>query len=141
MMAPEPEAPDKAHIAAGEMGDVDHTAEIAEMAPPPDCADATGDGTLVLRITVDDTPVLIVRTPDGQLVALDGNTCGEVHTEPADTVYPLPSENCDAAVGDGRVVLRITVGETPVLLVHTADGQLVALGGNTCSHIPPDQPN
>ena len=141
MAAPEPEAADEAHIAAGEMSDADHTAEVAEMAPPPDCADAVGDGRVALRITVDDTPVLIVRTPDGQLVALNGTTCGEVHTEPADTVYPLPSESCDAAVGDGRVALRITVGGTPVLLVHTGDGQLVALGGDTCSHIPPDQPN
>ena len=141
MAVPEPEAADEAHIAAGEMSDADHTVEMAEMAPPPDCADATGDGTLVLRITVDDTPVLIVRTPDGQLVALDGTTCGQIPPEPADTVSPPPSQSCDTAVADGRVALRINVGDTPVLLVHTADGQLVALGGNTCSHIPPDQPN
>ena len=141
MAVPEHEAAGDAHIAAGEMSDADHTAEVAEMAPPPDCADAVGDGTLVLRITVENVPVLIVRTVGGQLEALDGTTCGQIPPEPADTVSPPPSQSCDTAVADGRVALRINVGDTPVLLVHTADGQLVALGGNTCSHIPPDQPN
>ena len=102
--------------------------------------DAVGDGTVELRITAGETPVLIIRTIDERLVALNGTTCGEIPPEPPDTVYPLPSESCDAAVGDGRVALRIAVGETPVLIIHTIDGRLVGLGGDTCSYIPPTEP-
>ena len=125
---------------AADMDDMEPPADTPTDPPPTGCAAAVGDGTVELRITAGETRVLIIRTIDERLVALNGTTCGEIPPEPPDTVYPLPSESCDAAVGDGRVALRITVGETPVLIIHTIDGRLVGLGGDTCSYIPPTEP-
>ena len=127
-------------MAADDMGDMGDMEDIPTDPPPGGCDAAVGDGTVELQITAGETPVLVIRTIDERLVALNGTTCGEIPPEPPDTVYPLPSESCDAAVGDGRVALRIAVGETPVLIIHTIDGRLVGLGGDTCSSIPPTEP-
>lgn len=120
-------------------GDVEAAAERAAAAPDG-CVAAVGDGTVELRITVGETPVLVSRTTDERLVALNGATCVEIPAEPADAVHPLPSESCVAAVGDGRIALNITVGETPVLIVHTVDVRLVAIDAATCDDIPATEP-
>lgn len=144
---PEAAAP-AAEPAAMEAAAADDMAD--DMGPPADadaglraesCAAAVGDGAVKLQIIVGETPVLIIRTVDGRLVAINGTTCGEIPlAEPPDASSPLPPESCVPAVGDGRVELRITVGETPVLIIRTVDGRFVGRNGDTCSDIPPAEP-
>ena len=127
----------------GEMtaDDMDPPADVDGGPPAEHCASAVDDGTVELRITVDETPVLIIRTIDERLVAINGTTCGEIPpAQPPDALYPLPPESCAAAVGDGRVALHIIVGETPVLIIRTVDGRLSGLAGDTCSEFPPAEP-
>jgi len=42
------------------------------------CAAAIGDGSVELRLTFTGTRILVVRTSDGPLTALDGTTCGGI---------------------------------------------------------------
>ena len=44
------------------------------------CAGAIGDGTVELRLNFSGTRVLVIRTADGSLIALDGTTCGAIPT-------------------------------------------------------------
>ena len=132
-------ADDMDNMAADDMGDGTEDEVMAADPAPESCAAAVGDGTVDLRITAGDTPVLIVRTPDGQITALDATTCTEIPpTEARDTTTDPPPESC--AVGDGTVDLRITAGDTPVLIVRTPDGQITALDATTCTEIPPAEP-
>ncbi|MYI56073.1 MAG: hypothetical protein F4062_03430 [Acidimicrobiia bacterium] len=52
----------------------DGTEMVADEAPDG-CAGAIGDGTVELRLTFSGTRILVVRTADGSLTALDGTTC------------------------------------------------------------------
>ena len=144
---PEAAAP-AAEPAALEAAAADDMAD--DMGPPADadtalraesCAAAVGDGAVKLQIIVGETPVLIIHTIDERFVAINGTTCGEIPpAQPPDALDPLPPESCVAAVGKGRVALHIIVGETPVLIIHTVDGRLAGLDGDTCSHLPPTEP-
>ena len=144
---PEAAAP-AAEPAAMEAAAADDMAD--DMGPPADadtalraesCAAAVGDGAVKLQIIVGETPVLIIHTIDERFVAINGTTCGEIPpAQPPDALDPLPPESCVAAVGKGRVALHIIVGETPVLIIHTVDGRLAGLDGDTCSHLPPTEP-
>ncbi|MYI20180.1 MAG: hypothetical protein F4121_08940 [Acidimicrobiia bacterium] len=55
----------------------DGTEMVADEAPDG-CAGAIGDGTVELRLTFSGTRILVVRTGDGSLTALDGTTCGGI---------------------------------------------------------------
>ena len=155
--APAPEPPPTPPPAAAAPTDEPAAMEEApaddmadDMGPPADadtglraesCAAAVGDGAVKLQIIVGETPVLIIHTIDERFVAINGTTCGEIPpAQPPDALDPLPPESCVAAVGKGRVALHIIVGETPVLIIHTVDGRLAGLDGDTCSHLPPTEP-
>lgn len=54
-----------------------------------------------------------------------------------DMAADLPLEACAAAIGDGTVELRITVDDTPLLVVRTAQEEPAVLVAATCDEVPP----
>ena len=55
----------------------DGTELVADEAPDG-CAAAIGDGTVELRVIFGGTRILVIRTADGSLNALDGTSCGGI---------------------------------------------------------------
>ena len=98
------------------------------------CSAVIGDGTVELRITVGDTPLLVVRSAQEQPAVLVAATCDEV---PADEPAAPTPDACATVIGDGTVELRITVGDTPLLVVRSAQEQPAVLVAATCDEVPP----
>ena len=137
-------ADDMDTMEAGDMGVEDTAAD--DMGPPladrptdplpsDPCAAAIADGSVELRITVSDTPLLVVRSAQQEPTVLNATTCDEI---PADEpVEPTP-DLCAAAIADGSVELRITVDDTPLLVVRSAQQEPAVLNADTCEGIPPE---
>ncbi|MCE2531013.1 MAG: hypothetical protein J4F44_00770 [Acidimicrobiia bacterium] len=138
--APPPEA-EPAPPAEDEMEALDDTGPSptlgADPAPEEACAGVIGDRTVELRLTLGGAPILVLGTSDGSLTALDGTTCAEIPPpDGTEMVADQAPDGCAAALGDGRVELRLTFTGTRILVVRTSDGPLTALDGTTCGGIP-----
>ena len=132
--APQPLPPPAADdMAADDMADMASDDMAAEAAPDA-CAAVIGDGTVELRVTVEDTPLLVLRSAQGEPAVFDAATCTEV---PADQPVEAAPDACAAVIGDGTVELRVTVEDTPLLVLRSAQGEPAVLDAATCTRIPP----
>ena len=132
--APAPEPAPAPAADTGTMAD-DMAADDMAADPAPDaCAAAIGDGSVELRITVGDTPLLIVRNTQDEPAVLDAATCAQI--PPDEAIVPLPGA-CATAIGAGTAELRITVGDTPLLIVRNTQDEPAVLDAATCAQIPP----
>ena len=108
--------------------------DIADEPVPDACAAVIGDRTVELRISVGDTPLLVLRSTQQQPAVLNAATCDEI--PPDQPAEPAP-DACAAVIGDRTVELRISVGDTPLLVLRSTQQQPAVLNAATCDEIPP----
>ena len=128
------------------MGDMDDMGDMDGMGPPTtvptdpqptECATAIGDSTVELSLIIGGTPILILRSPDDTIAALDGTTCAEIPVDDGTEMVADPApDGCRGAIGDSTVELSLIIGGTPILILRSPDDTIAALDGTTCAEIP-----
>ncbi|MDE0669025.1 MAG: hypothetical protein OXI48_08370 [bacterium] len=128
--APE-SAPEPQQSAVADLEAIDDSGPPAADAEP--AAEACS-ATVELRVTLNDTTLLVVQRDGGPPAVLNAATCEELPA--ADTLEPA-AEACAAAVGASTVERRVTLADMPLLVVQRHGGPFAVLDAIACDELPP----